>query len=73
LINAQRVLRGSAQDLFLPAQGSDELIHLARRMNYLPEESSEDIGTQLLQDFKRHTKALKQFIKQRFGPDAIAE
>ena len=40
LINAQRVLRGSAQDLFLPARSSDELLHLARRMNYVPEENN---------------------------------
>lgn len=67
LINAQRVLRGSAQDLFLPDEGSDELVHLARRMNYLPEEPGGDIGAMLLSDFKKHTQAVKRFVRSRFG------
>ena len=65
LINAQRVLRGSAVDLFLPAKGSDELLHLARRMNYVPDKNSDE-GTTLLNDFQRHTEAVRQFVRKRF-------
>ncbi|HEY7090478.1 MAG TPA: hypothetical protein VH518_20440, partial [Tepidisphaeraceae bacterium] len=65
LINAQRVLRGSAQDLFLPKEGSDELMHLARRMQYLPDGSGADVGAMLMKDFDRHTRAVRQFIKRR--------
>ncbi|MGD1276380.1 MAG: hypothetical protein ABR964_04050 [Tepidisphaeraceae bacterium] len=67
LINAQRMLRGSARDLFLPQPGAEELLHLARRMNYLPEEESGDVGAMLLADFQRQTKAVRQFIRGRFG------
>jgi glutamate-ammonia-ligase adenylyltransferase len=67
LINAQRVLRGSAQDLFLPARSSDELLHLARRMNYLPEENNNDVGSLLLKDLQRHTDAVKKFVRKRFN------
>jgi [glutamine synthetase] adenylyltransferase / [glutamine synthetase]-adenylyl-L-tyrosine phosphorylase len=35
LINALRMLRGNAQDLFLPEPDSLELLHLARRMGYV--------------------------------------
>ena len=34
LINALRILRGSARDLYLPAAGAVEYGHLARRMGY---------------------------------------
>ena len=63
LINAQRVLRGSAKDLFLPAKGSDELVHLSRRMRY----PSDDSGATLESDFRRHTERVRKFIKRRFG------
>src|SRR5262249_14803174 len=61
LINAQRVLRGSADDLFLPKAGSDELVHLARRMNYTNESKS------LLADFDRHTEQVRKFVRNHFG------
>jgi glutamate-ammonia-ligase adenylyltransferase len=67
LINAQRMLRGSARDLFLPAQGSDELLPLARRMNYLPEHEATDAGEMLLRDFQHHTQVVRTFIRKRFG------
>jgi glutamate-ammonia-ligase adenylyltransferase len=69
LINAQRMLRGSARDLFLPAEDSDELIHLARRMRYAPEDGG-DPGAMLLRDFQRHTLAVRRFIKRRFNQRA---
>ncbi len=71
LINAQRMLRGSAQDLFLPPAGSDELLHLARRMHY---PSDPDVtapapspAAQLLSAIRRHTAAVQAFIHNRFG------
>ena len=62
LINAQRMLRGSARDLFLPAKGSDELVYLSRRMRY----PSEDGGAGLVSDFRRHTQKVRQFMRRRF-------
>jgi glutamate-ammonia-ligase adenylyltransferase len=66
LINAQRMLRGSARDLFLPPRGSPELAPLARRMNYRPDSDEGDIGELLLKDFQQHAQAVKKFIKTRF-------
>jgi [glutamine synthetase] adenylyltransferase / [glutamine synthetase]-adenylyl-L-tyrosine phosphorylase len=71
LINAQRMLRGSARDLFLPARGSDELLPLARRMNYRPEQEDADTGEMLLRDFQHHTKVVRQFIDKRFGKGKV--
>ena len=62
LINAQRMLRGSAKDLFLPEEGSDESIHLARRMRY----TSDDPGNELIKDFKNQTDAVRKFMRRRF-------
>jgi [glutamine synthetase] adenylyltransferase / [glutamine synthetase]-adenylyl-L-tyrosine phosphorylase len=67
LINAQRMLRGSAKDLLLPEAGSDELLHLARRMKY-PLDAAADVDAKaLLDDFQRYTKIVRQFIKKRLG------
>jgi glutamate-ammonia-ligase adenylyltransferase len=63
LINAQRLLRGTAEDLFLPPPNSDELAHLARRMNY---PLGENEAAALLADFERHTQAIRQFVRRRF-------
>lgn len=65
LINAQRMLRGSAKDLLLPEAGSDELVHLARRMHYADENS----GAALIAEFRRHTEAVKRLMKKRFGAE----
>jgi len=67
LINAQRLLRGSALDLVLPARGSQELKHLARRMNYLSRERGEEAGMKLLEEFEGRAKWVRQFIRKRFG------
>ncbi|MGD0460992.1 MAG: hypothetical protein ABSB74_00745 [Tepidisphaeraceae bacterium] len=64
LINAQRMLRGSARDLFLPEKDSDELVHLARRMRYV---SDDDSGATILRGFKRHTANIQRFIRECFG------
>jgi glutamate-ammonia-ligase adenylyltransferase len=66
LINAQRMLRGSARDLFLPARESAELLPLARRMNYRGESEDADVGEMLLGDFGRHTRVVRKFIKSGF-------
>lgn len=66
LINATRMLRGSALDLFLPERGTDELLHLVRRMSY---EQSADAAaaSSLLDDFAAHTAAVREFIQRHFG------
>lgn len=78
LINALRVLRGSAVDLFLPEAGSLELTHLARRMQYEQRAGDSDaqtrpIQTQLLDDLSRHSETVKQFIRQQFDRPCAGE
>ncbi len=70
LINALRMLRGSAKDLFLPPRGSDELNHLARRMGYKPTGAFEP-GEQLWIDFESHTASVRAFFERYFGRDAL--
>ncbi|MFH0878787.1 MAG: glutamate-ammonia-ligase adenylyltransferase [Lentisphaerota bacterium] len=72
LINGLRMLRGSAKDLFLPAQESDEFVHLARRMGY---ETRNDLkpAQQLFVDFELHTAAVRAFVEKHFGRDALPE
>ncbi len=74
LINALRMLRGNAQDLFLPEPDNLELLHLARRMGYAAREAaasdtSADGGParQLLDDFTAHTASVRSFIREHFG------
>ena len=70
LINSMRMLRGSAKDLFLPAAGSNEYAHLARRMGYErggplnPED-------QLRIDFENHTADVRIFIENYFGRGSL--
>ncbi|QDU70727.1 Glutamate-ammonia-ligase adenylyltransferase [Mucisphaera calidilacus] len=69
LINALRVVRGHAKDLFLPEPGSTELTHLARRTGYplpTPEDPTPS-GERLLQDFEYHTGRIRVFIEQTLG------
>jgi glutamate-ammonia-ligase adenylyltransferase len=66
LINAQRMLRGSARDLFLPPAG-DELVYLARRMRYSSDDE-EEIGAAMLRDFQRHTRHVTRFMRKQFRP-----
>jgi len=65
LINALRILRGSALDLVLPDANADELIHLARRMDYQTRPGG-DAGAELLADFQTHCQAVGAFIRRRF-------
>ena len=70
LINGLRMLRGSAQDLFLPPQASDEFRHLARRIGYV---QSSDVGpeTELRIDFETSTAAVRVFIERHFGQESL--
>ncbi len=70
LINALRMLRGSAQDLFLPDRDSIEFSHLARRMGYsrrgsLPPETS------LSLDFQTATANVRTFVERYFGESTL--
>ncbi len=70
LINALRMLRGSAQDLFLPAKDSIEFSHLARRMGYsrrgsLPPETS------LFVDFETASAGVRAFVERYFGQSTL--
>jgi len=66
LINALRMLRGTARDLFLPEADSDDLIHLARRMGY---ESRAAVApeAQLTAEFEERTAFVRTFIRAQFG------
>ncbi len=68
LINALRMLRGSALDLYLPSPGSEEYVHLARRMGYPP---GLDPARQLHLDFEAHTAEIRGFMLRAFGSRAL--
>lgn len=70
LINGLRILRGSAQDLFLPPQESDEYLHLARRLGYQPREGL-DPARQLHWEFETQTAAVRVFVEKHFGREAL--
>jgi len=70
LINGLRMLRGSARDLFLPPEGSDEFAHLARRMGYQRGGELEP-EQQLRVDFETHTAVVRAFIERHFGRDSL--
>ncbi len=74
LINGLRMLRGSAQDLFLPPADSDEFVHLARRIGYEPGELG--AADQLQVDFQSHTATVRTFVEHYLGraslPDPFA-
>ena len=70
LINALRMLRGSAKDLFLPDAGADEFLHLARRMGY---RSGGELSPEqaLRVDFETQTARVRAFVERHFGRDAL--
>ncbi|MEW6441015.1 MAG: glutamate-ammonia-ligase adenylyltransferase [bacterium] len=70
LINALRMLRGSAQDLFLPPADSLELAHLARRMGYSSGEAL-DPARKLHIEYETHTAAVRAFANRHFGPSSL--
>ena len=66
LINALRILRGSARDLHLPAAGALECGHLARRMGYRG--TAELTPAQLLYlELERRREQVRRFIDTRLG------
>jgi len=70
LINALRMLRGSAEDLFLPPDGSLEFVHLARRMGYRRAEELEP-ARRLMVDFETHTAMIRGFVERHLGRDSL--
>jgi glutamate-ammonia-ligase adenylyltransferase len=66
LINGLRMLRGSAADLFLPAEGSEEYTHLARRIGYGPK-GELDSAQRLRLEFETRSAGLRAFIDRRFS------
>ena len=69
-INGLRMLRGSADDTFLPEQDSDEYEHLARRMGYA-RAAGIGPGRQLYVDFETHSAQVRTFIEHHFGREAL--
>ena len=70
LINGLRMLRGSAQDLFLPPLESDEYLHLARRMGYAPE-TGWTPAQKLHLDFETHSAGIRAFVERHFGRGSL--
>jgi glutamate-ammonia-ligase adenylyltransferase len=64
------MLRGSAEDLFLPLLESQEYAHLARRMGY---KLSRDLspGQQLHLDFETHTAFIRTFVERHLGRESL--
>ncbi len=72
LINGLRMLRGNAQDLFLPAFDTVEAAHLARRMGYR-DTTEQSAAEQLRIDFQVETAAVRSFVERHLGEEAIPE
>ncbi|MBN2450298.1 MAG: glutamate-ammonia-ligase adenylyltransferase [Lentisphaeria bacterium] len=70
LINALRMLRGHALDLFLPDPASLEYRHLARRMGYRKRREL-DVDRQLYIDFETETAVVRAFVQEHFGREAV--
>ncbi len=70
LINALRMLRGSAKDLFLPEINSIEFEHLARRMGYRVKNGIFP-SQELQMDFEAKTAMVRSFLKKYFGKDSV--
>jgi glutamate-ammonia-ligase adenylyltransferase len=69
LINGLRMLRGSALDLFLPEEGSEEYEHLARRIGYSAE-GGLGAAKSLSLDFEARTAEVRAFAEHRFGGES---
>jgi [glutamine synthetase] adenylyltransferase / [glutamine synthetase]-adenylyl-L-tyrosine phosphorylase len=72
LINGLRMLRGNAQDLFLPGFDTLEAAHLARRMGYR-DTQNQSAAEQLRIDFQVETAAVRSFVERHLGEEAIPE
>ena len=70
LINALRILRGSARDLYLPAAGAVEYGHVARRMGYRG--STALTPAQRLQlELETRRAAVRRFIDTHLGHGSL--
>ncbi len=70
LINALRMLRGSAKDLFLPESNSREYEHLARRMGYTSDDRL-TASQRLNIDFETKTALIRKFLNRYFGRESV--
>ncbi len=70
LINGLRMLRGNAQDLYLPEVSSLEYQHLARRTGYEPR-GELSAAEQLHIEFDSRTAAVRAFVERHLGRDSI--
>ncbi len=70
LINGLRMLRGSAQDLFLPPMDSLEFVHLARRMGY-HDRSELEPARQLFVEFETRTAVVRSFVERHLGRESL--
>ncbi|MCF7928142.1 MAG: glutamate-ammonia-ligase adenylyltransferase [Spirochaetales bacterium] len=70
LVNSLRMLRGNAQDLYLPAEDSEEYRHLARRCKYT---RTGDLSAKehLHLDFESYTASIRAFVERHLGRDSI--
>ena len=70
LTNSLRMLRGSAEDLFLPKVTSDEYTHLARRAGYTWKKGYSP--AQILHlEFETRTAAIRKFVEQHVGRESL--
>lgn len=72
LINALRMLRGSAKDLFVPTTESDSFTYLARRMGYRRSGRLRP-AQQLYIDLQVQTARVRLFVEEYFGRDALPD
>ena len=70
IINGLRMLRGNAEDLFLPREQERQLRHLARRIGYKKREGLSE-AEQLIIDFETHSAKVRQFVERHLGKTAI--
>jgi glutamate-ammonia-ligase adenylyltransferase len=70
LINGLRMLRGNAQDLFLPHVDSLEFAHLARRSGYT-QQGALSAAEQLHIEFEARTAAVRAFLERHLGRESI--
>jgi glutamate-ammonia-ligase adenylyltransferase len=70
LINAMRMVRGSAKDLFLPNENSEEFTHLARRMGYARGDALAP-SQRLHIDLETFMAAIRAFVDRHFGRDSL--
>ena len=72
VINGLRMLRGNAQDLFLPPKASTEFAHLARRTGYRDDDGG-SASDRLWLDFETHTATVRSFVERHLGESALVE